>query len=366
MRRPRAIACGDLNNGGDLLLLLQNLEFDGPGAIVRRWIDLPQDIQQQVCDAGGRLVPGRRIVAFARQCLGRDLVIGGGQLVRDNTSLRSLAGLLLAAMAVRISGGRVMTRGLGVSRLTSRPRRMLWSRILGLADRVNVRDHASERNAARLVAPRHIVRTADMAFVETGAKQRLFARFVGAARQGMVIAPCIDSSEGRTLAGPGLDALVEAAQAAGLADAVTIACHDPRPEMDPMAGAVLIARYADKPVALAQANGLPDLAALYGRSALVLTNRLHAMIMAAHAGAPVIALDQPEGKLTMYAAELGVAVVAPDAALTPQQAQALVAGAVGYDRAAREAAMARVGREAARNLESDARARVIGAESLAV
>lgn len=352
MRRDRAIVCGDLNNIGDLLLVLQNLHFDGPGSIVRRWGPLETAVEEQVRALGSKILPGRNIVLFAYRCIGRDLVIGGGQLVRDNTALRSLIGILLAALAVRSSGGRVTTRGLGVGRLHSGSRKILWRLILRMAEQVNVRDQVSERHARSLVSAKiNVVRTADMAFLNTVTKDKLFGQSnTTRNRNGIVIAPCIDRSEGRTLMGSALDALLFAAQARALTDVVSIACHDPRPGMDLDAANLLIERYPTVQLVLARSHTLPDIAELYTHAELLLTNRLHAMIMAAHAGTPVIALDHPEGKLTFYGNKLNISVIDPDAPMDKIEAQAALAAALGFDHAARDASILRLEEEAAGNL----------------
>ncbi|MFD2135383.1 hypothetical protein ACFSLT_09420 [Novosphingobium resinovorum] len=90
---------------GDLKLLLQNLALtDGRGGIVRRWAPLPAQVERQVAEAGGELFSGRALLGFAYKAFGSQIVLGGGQLVRDNVSVLALVGLLLAVVSARLGG----------------------------------------------------------------------------------------------------------------------------------------------------------------------------------------------------------------------------------------------------------------------
>ncbi|MFD2137621.1 polysaccharide pyruvyl transferase family protein [Novosphingobium resinovorum] len=195
------------------------------GGAVRYWARLPAAIVRQVEEAGGELTPGKRLLDFAGRAFGTDLVIGGGQIVRDNVSIASMFGLALAAVSARAGGGRVVTRGLGVSVIRSRSRRFLWRMVLRRCAVVNVRDAASARNLADLLPGKAVAVLADMVFLPIGAYVEAER---GPVARWIVVAPCDDGSERRSLDGAALDAVLDAAQAA-LPDArVAIACHDPR------------------------------------------------------------------------------------------------------------------------------------------
>jgi hypothetical protein len=195
--------CGDLHNLGDLALLLQNLEAvrkAGQEARVRRWQPLPRAIERQVSAAGGTLFDGRSAQAALTAAWGADIVIGGGQLIRGNVSFRSLLLLTVMATVVRSSGGRITCRGLGASHIVPGVRRRLWRTIFRLASSIAVRDTASKTNIAELTTQSKVALTADMAFLNSELHGKLHA---GAApANGMiVIAPCIDPSEGRSIEG---------------------------------------------------------------------------------------------------------------------------------------------------------------------
>lgn len=342
--RPLLFFCGDLHNLGDLALLLQNLEAAPPTRrlYVRRWSPLPDAIEAQVAAAGGILVSGRG-AAFLALAFRSDIVIGGGQLVRDNVSLASLVTQLAAGLAARGGGGRVETRGLGVGRITRAIPRLLWRLLLRLAPVVRVRDEASARNAAALVGEGRVRLTADMAFLPG----RLHARASpDTPARHILIAPCTDPGEDRAFDGPGLP-LLAAALGKALPDLpIAYAAHDPRPGMDAQAAEALAARgLAGRPPA--HGWSLPALLADYHAAALVVTNRLHAIIFALLAGRPVLIVDDGNSKTAAIATRFAI----PSVSLVRNgDVSAAVDVALRYDRAARAETLATMARAAAANL----------------
>lgn len=332
-KRPLLLICGDLHNLGDLALTLQNLELaraDGRTAYVRRWAQLPDAIEAQVKAAGGALINGRAPAALLAVAARADIVIGGGQLVRDNISHKALALLFAAVCATRAAGGTVTTRGLGVSRVQSRLRRLLWRGVLRLCDRINVRDAGSVRNALLLSAPNRVALTADMAFLPTTLHDRL--HHSGAPGNTLLIAPCRDGSEGRSLDGPGFAAVLAAARAALPCREIAFACHDPRTGMDGAAADAIDAAYALDGVRL-EGYGLDALFSAYTDAALVITNRLHSVVFALLAERPVLVVDDGTHKIASVAELFDLPVAQHMQAYAPAEAQALVARALAPDRA---------------------------------
>lgn len=342
----QVFVCGDLHNLGDLKLLLQNLALvRGAGAVVRRWADLPQPVVRQVEAAGGQLVPGRAVLRFARRAFGAEVVLGGGQLVRDNVSLASLMGLLLAVISARLGGGRLVTRGLGVSAIRSPLRRLLWRAILTHCARVNLRDDASARNLADLLPGKARAVNADMVFLscQGGGPVAPESRD----RRWIIVAPCTDGSEGRSPEGAGLDAAVAAALREVPDAAIVIACHDPREHMDKAAASRLQARWPRYSTRVAAGYDLDALTALYADAALVVTNRLHSLVFAILAGAPVLAIEDGTAKVRAVADRFSVPVLdRHDAAGAP----ASVTRALDFDTAARGAVRREMAVRAAGNL----------------
>lgn len=346
MARRLVFVCGDLHNLGDLKLLLQNLALScGDGGLVRRWAALPPEIERQVAAAGGELIAGRRILGCARRCYGAEIVFGGGQLVRDNVSCAALFGLWLAVISARLGGGRLTTRGLGISRIRSAHHRFWWRRILGAAKTIHVRDTASAENLKTLLPNKDCAVHADMVLLETGTGPAVEA--LPRAQAWLVIAPCADGSEGRSFEGAATDAIVRAAVTALPGVHVVIACHDPRAHMDKAVAARLVSRWSDLKIGVHDGYDLEALCRLYRNAALVITNRLHALIFAILADAPVIAVDDGTAKVRSVADPFAVPVRARD---DTGDGSAQVQQALAYDRAARQSVREEMARRAAGNL----------------
>ncbi|WP_181814777.1 polysaccharide pyruvyl transferase family protein [Sphingomonas aracearum] len=326
--------------------MLQNLKVDAP-ALVRRWRALPPEVERQVREAGGTLVDGRDLIGFARRCWGADLVIGGGQLVRDNQSPRSLAGLLLAAISARAGGGRVLTRGLGVSRVSTRPARFFWSRILRRADQVRVRDRRSADHAARLVAKGKVLETADMVFLSFDPSRA--GPQAGEHRDAVIVAPCVDAGENRFLPPELVDDLTRAALSTVPDARLVLACHDPQPEMDLAAARAIAARLPEVQASILAGYDLSTLEQAYRSAALVITNRLHSVIFSLLNGAPVIIIDDGNPKLRAVAATFDLPLM--DNA-TAAEVPGIVAGALAVDYAARRALLSDLHARAQANVTS--------------
>lgn len=278
--------CGDLNNLGDLALLLETLRHAaGRPTLVRQWFDLPAGIIAQVERAGGTILDGRRLLSCLREASRCDLIVGGGQIVRQNTSVRSLAHLALMATAVRASGGVIHTRGLGISR-THGLRAWLWRRVLQGARTLNVRDEASRRRASELCPRTPVRKTADM--VLQGEIAALAHH--ESTEPAIVVALCEDASEGRGADHERLLALLREARRRIPGAPLVGAAHDLRAGADEAALGCL--RNSGVDIRRYDTGGdLGRLLALYRDARLVLTNRLHAGIFASVFGRPVIVLD---------------------------------------------------------------------------
>lgn len=344
--RLQVFVCGDLHNLGDLKLLLQNLALTGGrGGVVRRWAPVPEEVQRQVAAAGGELVSGKAMLRFARRAFGAQLVFGGGQLVRDNVSVAALAGLLLAVLSARLGGGGLVTRGLGVSAIRSPLRRVLWRAILARCPVVNLRDERSVRNLRHLLPGKAWAVHADMAFLPTDGLQAIVPG--NGERRWIVVAPCVDPGEARTIEGRVLDAVVGQALVRLPGARLMIACHDPRPGMDGAAARRLAARWPEHRIAVFDGHDLGALIALYREAALVVSNRLHALIFAALADVPALAVDDGTAKVRVAADDLAIPVLPLE---DPAGAAAALEAALSFDRMARARLRQELALKAAGNL----------------
>lgn len=348
-QRRQVFVPGDLHNLGDLKLVLQNLAVShGEGGLVRYWAPLPAAVVRQVAEAGGELTPGKRLLHFARRAFGAQLVIGGGQIVRDNVSIASMCGLALAAVSARVGGGQVVTRGLGVSAIRSRSRRFLWRVVLRRCAVVNVRDAASARNLGELLPGKAVAVHADMVFLPTGASPAQAFDHRRTTGRWIVVAPCDDGSERRSLDGTALDAVLDAAQAALPGARVAIACHDPRESMDKASAARLVSRWQGRQPHVFDSFELAALTELYREAALVVTNRLHSLIFAILADAPALAIEDGTAKVRVVADDFAIPLIGREEAC---KAGAKVAAALAFDGAARAQVRQELGRRAALNLD---------------
>jgi hypothetical protein len=83
--------------------------------------------------------------------------------------------------------------------------RLLWRMVMTLADRIRVRDTLSLDNARRLFPPAKIEQSADMAFLPGGLHDSLTP---ATGKATILIAPCIEGSEKRSIDGPGFPTLL--------------------------------------------------------------------------------------------------------------------------------------------------------------
>lgn len=311
--RPVIISSGDLHNVGDLALLLQcahgvRSRLPVKAVAVRQWAEPAEEIRAQLAAHDISVLPGKDLLRSASEATGAVVMIGGGQMVRDNASLPSLASLAAMMRWARMSGGGAAILGCGVDELSSGSRRRLWSDMFKGAGVVCVRDGASQAAAERLAgdATRPAL-TADLVFTPSPFHQAL-RREVGP--PSIVIAPCADASERRGLAVEPLCRLaLDAVDKLGV-ERVSLVAHDARPGMDPeICSQIAAALAAARPglnVSIVATYVLSEVTAVYASAALVLTNRLHSVIFSLIAGRPVLILDDGTAKLRAAAQTFSV------------------------------------------------------------
>ncbi|KQO91410.1 polysaccharide pyruvyl transferase family protein [Methylobacterium sp. Leaf91] len=314
--RNVVIASGDLNNIGDFALLMQCVEglrrlgLTNP-MLVRQWVMPPPGILQELRDADIGVLSGKDIPGSLAAARGGLVVVGGGQMVRDNASTSSLA--LLAAMmeTARRTGGMSAVLGCGVSRLTRMPHRMLWRRMLSSASVLTVRDDASlaevEGLCGRAAKP---VLTADLAFCPTTLHAAL-ARSTGAGP--IIVAPCDDASEDRCIDIAALARLSISAAHAFDASGISLVAHDSAPRMDPVVCQALDREIRSRAPAITvnhvASNALADYMNAYAGASLVVTNRLHATIFGLLARKPILIVDDGGTKTMAAARQFDIATV---------------------------------------------------------
>lgn len=350
-KRPLLIFCDTLVNLGDLALLAQSVAAgrnQGRQVYVRQWAPPPPRIAQQVEALGTTIVSDRHLLALLRLAPRCDAVIGGGQMVRGNVSLASLIAMIWTLALVRLGGGQVAGWGMGVGLVRGRLARLLWRLVFRPGERIAVRDALSLDHARRLFPARTLVQSADMAFLPGALHRDLLAE--DSERTTILIAPCIEASEGRSINGEGFPTLLACVKQHRPKAPLVVACHDPRPEVDGGAADWLIAYYDLNEAHKLDDGQLSTLCEAYRHAVLTITNRLHASIFTLLSGGALLVVDDGSDKMRALCRDFSIPSIRisgpPDAALIAKT----VGTALNFDRKARKKAMLRIARRAQSNL----------------
>ncbi|WP_206239767.1 polysaccharide pyruvyl transferase family protein [Novosphingobium terrae] len=355
-KRPLLIVCDTLVNLGDLALLAQSVAAgrnQGRQVYVRQWAPPPPVIARQVEALGASIISGRNLLGLPRLASRCDAVIGGGQIVRSNVSLPSLIAMIWALALVRLGGGRVSGWGMGVGPVRGWLARFLWRLVFRPGERIAVRDALSLDHARRLFPARAVVQSADMAFLPGTLHRDLAAQDFGgqeSERTTILIAPCIEASEGRSIDGEGFPTLLACVRQEMPKAPLVLACHDPRPEVDGGAADWLIAYYDLNDAHKLDDGQLATLCEAYRHAVLTITNRLHASIFTLLSGGALLVVDDGSDKMRALCRDFGIPSVRisgpPDASVIAKT----VTAALNFDRKARKKAMLRIARRAQSNL----------------
>lgn len=293
------------------------------------------------------------LAAAVRGC---DLLLsGGGSLLQDRTSSRSLLYYLAVIMLALALRRKVMVFAQGLGPLDRPASRMLTSRVLRRVHRITVRDEDSARLLERLhpdFRPQGAVEvTADPVFalpaVSTQRVTNLLAAEPGSPPQawiGVSLRPW-----------PGMDAAEEAIAAGLRASDVqpnVLACPF-QPSEDLPVCTRLASRLGDGARLVAEPLTPGEYAALLGQMDLVLAARLHALIFAAAAAVPALGIAY-DPKVASLQARVGQPDLGPPRDLKAQQVEEAVYKALaGRDAGAadRLETAARLRREAGRTAD---------------
>ena len=329
------IVCSeDLNNVGDLALMLQCAHgcrsyLGSTGIQVRQWGQPSAEIVAQLTAAGVGVTLAKSVAGTFVPPRGGLVVVGGGQMVRDNASVPDLLAMLLTMEMARARGGASALLGCGVGKLTRPAHRALWRRMLSHAALVTTRDRSSGDAVRDLCGDRAVaIVTADLAFLPSPLHDALAQ--VSDDEPFGIVAPCEAADENRHVDVAALArSTIDAATRSGL-NRIRFVSHDSRPGMD---GAVCLALIevlrTEAPhieTTHLASRELSDYTRAYAGARFVITNRLHAAIFGMLAGAAVVILDDGGAK-TLAAAErfdllIGPATAPFDTALLERLADA--------------------------------------------
>jgi hypothetical protein len=240
--------------------------------------------------------------------VGAHVIIGPGQMVRDNLSLASLISIAMLAIVARLTGGVVHFLGVSIGRLDNKLRLSIWRLIASVSSGGWFRDYISEeRGRTELGLHDRSYLMGDLLFLEGPLNSALQQPAVTST---LVIAPAYDVGE-RRIVNPEAMARSAVATAKGLGlNKVVIIAHDIRDTGDFLnAVAVMKAITEQAPDLVCELIRTLDLdivAEKYREARLVMTNRLHALVFGVIARKPLVVFDDGSEKLLAYTQRFGL------------------------------------------------------------
>lgn len=239
-----------------------------------------------------RTVPRRSLLATVRSVLGVDaLVLGGGSLLQDSTSFKSLIYYLSLITVARLSGKHVILWGQGLGPLKTRLSRALVRAVLPGVQAIGWRDPASQALAARWGLQVPSLMAADPVWSYPGMGWQ-GGHCSTEDRTGLVL--CWRPTD--HLDDQGWCQLLQVVDALANANNLPVTWIAFHQHQDQQLPEDLLAMHAI-PVELRRrsrfvpAVSLSQVMGVFARSQLVLPMRLHALILAQLAGAPCAALS---------------------------------------------------------------------------
>lgn len=243
--------------------------------------------------------------------MGHDLlIIGGGNLLMDlfEGGVTLIENITAAAQA---TGTPYMFAGVGAGPVAQARSRARLGICLAKAEQVVVRDAPSLQICQNDLGRADTRRAPDLAFALEHPLRKAVRKTlaVNVAAVGSPTWPVQDAALYDAYLDGMARLVVQAARATELAGVEIVTSN---PAVDLGAGRDLVARLAGRvpcPVTLPPLHDVTDILDAFGRAQLALVTRLHAGIMAAHAGTPVLAVAyQP--KVAAVLAEAGIAPAA--------------------------------------------------------
>jgi polysaccharide pyruvyl transferase WcaK-like protein len=296
------IFAAELANIGDYILLKQTItilrDLGVKGDITARQWGVPKDaISNRHDQLGCRVIRTRNLFDYLGSSLGACLIIGGGQAIRKNMSLASLISMALCVVVAKATEGKLVFIGCGVSRVTSPIRKIIWRYLLKSADLVSIRDSGSLVNAHALMKNDRAYFTGDLALLCPEAEEVPEPTF----KPLLTIAPCIDVSENRAFSIDGLVRVVtQVAAQRGLVE-ICVLAHDVRENIAPPVcreiAKKITATSGHLKISVITSGSLEEYFAIYRKSNIVISNRLHAILLSIMFGAKTIVLDDSNSKI---------------------------------------------------------------------
>lgn len=284
----------------------------------------------------------------------RFYINGGGNLIQDVTSSRSLWYYLFNIAAARRAGCRVQMYGCGIGPVLRDKHRPLVAKVLNrYVDVITLREPDSLEQLRRMgVTVPHVELTADPALTLPPAPEARIDSVLlsaGIPKEGRYMAICLRSWEGFAEKAPLFGALAEHVYAAHGITPIFLSVEKAH---DPAAAALAAADVRCPHYFLNGADHIADIIGVLSRMETVVSIRLHALIFAAGQGIPLVGVvyDPKVSSFLRYIGEEGYAELAT---LTEEELIRLTDAALRRrgDKAAQLEAVARLRAIEHRNVE---------------
>jgi polysaccharide pyruvyl transferase WcaK-like protein len=322
MARSILVITDQTKNIGDHLLRLQVLHFlrtrlDSPTLRACEW----EAVDDNGSDLASELPPlsmKRQPLRAGASALGADLVIGPGQMIRDNMGVWFLIALVLLVLISRGTGRQSYIVAVSVGRMSSWIHKVLWTIITSLSNRVSFRDSTSLKRAEEIFGLNDkFSKTSDLAFLASPYLSPLSERSGSKATPPpfVIVAPCNDPGEGRFLTINRAVAIAVAAASAAGCDRVLFVAHDVREDADEKLATDCCTYFREQHGSAAMTASclapktIDAIVEAYAEAGVVVTNRLHAALLGVLAGKVVFSIEDGSGKLRKFSDEFALGTV---------------------------------------------------------
>ncbi|HEV2746390.1 MAG TPA: polysaccharide pyruvyl transferase family protein [Allosphingosinicella sp.] len=157
VRRQLAVigAFGGVNSGDEMILraLVEQARlngYEGTINVICGSEPAAEAARQDYADRGLSLVTWRNIAGAMRAVAGRDLFIGGGQIIDGTAGIRNAAVQAGLGVVARSTGGSVTVGGVSTRNLEAKLVRRIYRRLFALAGRIVTRDEDSLAEVRRI------------------------------------------------------------------------------------------------------------------------------------------------------------------------------------------------------------------------
>jgi polysaccharide pyruvyl transferase WcaK-like protein len=305
---------GDFTNIGDQFLsyveaqyAMKTVEYNE--IVICPWNDASLDEIRWFGNRGLLIKPIRNSpLRFLLGCMGAKINLGGGQFVREQVSFGFLITTVLGIVIASWSGGSVRMVGAGSSKIHSYLKRWAWRNILKYCSFIGMRD-ASSVNQIKTDFPdvaSRVFLTSDVAFLS----DQLIRRNKSSVYLTKIclVALAYDLGEDRQCEPELVINLIAKLSEAGLIDRVCFIAHDNRAGLDLNISKQVegeTRELLNLPTEIVEYSNIDDLLNAYRQSAVIITARLHGLIIGAIYRKPVITIFDATQKMKPFGDSFG-------------------------------------------------------------